>query len=59
MVGIMEVMKNYVDGEWVLSVTGRVRDIICPSNQEVISQTTESNQDDTILAIAAAKKIFL
>lgn len=58
MVEIMEVLKNYVDGEWVLSVTGRVREIICPSNQEVIARTTESNQDDTLLAIAAAKKSF-
>ncbi len=54
----MDIKKNYINGEWKLSVTGRTRDIICPSNGEVIAVTTESNEEDAKAAIKAAKEAF-
>ena len=54
----MEIKKNYINGEWVESVTGRTREIICPSNQELIGITTESNEVDANQAILAAKRAF-
>lgn len=54
----MEVLKNYINGEWVESVTGRKREIICPSDGTVIAYTTESNKEDAKAGIAAAKEAF-
>lgn len=54
----MDIKKNYINGEWVLSITGRTRQILCPSNGEVISLTTESNEADAKEAIKAAKEAF-
>lgn len=54
----MEVLKNYINGEWVESVTGRKREIICPSNGELLAYTTESNEEDAKAAIKAAKEAF-
>ncbi|MDC7241236.1 MAG: aldehyde dehydrogenase family protein, partial [Spirochaetales bacterium] len=54
----METCKNYINGEWVLSATGRTRDIICPSNGEIVGITTESSSADAEAAIGAAKEAF-
>lgn len=54
----MEIKKNYINGEWLESVTGRTREIICPSNQELIGITTESSAEDAKQAILAAKYAF-
>lgn len=54
----MEIKKNYINGEWVESVTGRTREIICPSNEERIGITTESSAADAKQAILAAKSAF-
>ncbi|WFR58291.1 aldehyde dehydrogenase family protein [Anaerocolumna sp. AGMB13025] len=54
----METKKNYINGQWVLSVTERKREIICPSNGEIIAYTTESNEADAKAAIKAAREAF-
>lgn len=32
----MKIKKNYINGEWEESVTGRTREIICTSNEEIM-----------------------
>lgn len=54
----MDIKKQYIDGEWVLSQEEAVREIINPFNQEVIAKVTESNEEDAKLAIKAARKAF-
>lgn len=54
----MKIKNNFIDGMWVESITGRTREIICPSNGERIALTTESNETDARYAIKAAKKSF-
>ena len=54
----MEIKRNFIDGAWVLSETGKTRNVINPATGEVFAQTTDSNEADTEKAIAAAKKSF-
>lgn len=54
----MEIKKNYINGIWLESVTGRTREIICPSDSKVIAVTTESNEVDALNAVEAAKNSF-
>ncbi len=55
---IVDVLKQFINGEWVLSTTGAVREIINPYNQEVIANVTEGDREDTKLAIQAARNAF-
>ena len=54
----METLKNYINGIWKESVTGRKREITCPSNGKLLGCTTESCEEDAREAISAAKKAF-
>lgn len=54
----MEILKNYINGRWSQSVTGKAREIICPFDGTRIAYTTESNREDARAAIAAAKRAF-
>lgn len=54
----MEIKKNYIDGVWTESVTARTQEVLNPATEEVIALTTDSNEEDTKKAIAAAKKSF-
>lgn len=54
----MVIKKNFIDGEWVESVTGRTQKVINPATQEVLAYTVDSSKEDTEKAIAAAKKSF-
>lgn len=54
----MEIRKNYINGEWKLSHTGQIREVIGPADGSVIALTTESDETDTSEAIAAAKEAF-
>ncbi|TMN22888.1 betaine-aldehyde dehydrogenase [Lentibacillus cibarius] len=54
----MNMKKQYIDGAWVTSKAGAVRDIINPYNQEIIAKVTEGDESDTKDAIAAARKAF-
>lgn len=54
----MDTKLNFINGEWVLSDSGKTREVINPVNGEIIAYTTESSESDTEKAIAAAKKSF-
>ena len=54
----MEIKRNYIGGEWLLSETKKTREVIDPATGEVIALTTDSSAADTEAAIAAAKRSF-
>lgn len=54
----MKILRNYINGKWVESETGRSRDILCPTDNEIVAKTTESSKKDAEKAIAAAKESF-
>ena len=54
----MEVRNNYINGRWQASVSGATRDVINPSNGEVIALVTDSVAEDSKQAIAAARHAF-
>ena len=48
----------FINGEWVESNTGKLRNIINPYNQEIIATVTEGDKSDAKNAISSAKKAF-
>jgi betaine-aldehyde dehydrogenase len=54
----MDVLKMFINGEWVTALSARVREIFDPANGERIAVVTEGNEDDTKLAIEAAYEAF-
>lgn len=48
----------YIDGAWVLSISGATRDTICPANGKVLAVITEGDERDVVLAVTAAKRAF-
>jgi len=55
---IKTLTTHYIDGEFVESHGKEVMDIINPTNGEVIGRVTLADEEDTRLAIAAAKRAF-
>lgn len=53
-----EVLKMFIDGQWVLSESGETRNVLNPANGEAIAVVTEGNEKDARKAIAAAKTAF-
>jgi betaine-aldehyde dehydrogenase len=53
-----DVLKMYIGGKWVLSSSGKTRDLINPSNGEVIAVVTDGNEQDANQAVEAARKAF-
>ncbi len=53
-----EIGKMYINGQWVLSISGLTRDITGPADGQVIGTVTEGSKADVILAVAAAKAAF-
>ena len=53
-----DVKKMFIDGEWVLSSSGEVREVINPANGQVVGVVTEGCAEDVNLAVAAAKRAF-
>lgn len=54
----METIKMFIDGEWTEGTSGKLLDVINPTNGEVIAQVHESSIEDTERAIQAAKTSF-
>lgn len=50
--------KMYIDGEWMLSATGKTQKVINPANGQVLTEVTEGSREDAKRAIAAAKRAF-
>lgn len=54
----MDVKKMYIDGEWVTSSSGEIREIINPATGKVIDVVAEGTAEDVKKAVAAAKRAF-
>lgn len=54
----MDVKKMYIDGEWVTSSSGEIREIINPATGKVIETVAEGTAEDVKKAVAAAKRAF-
>jgi betaine-aldehyde dehydrogenase len=50
--------KMFVDGNWVSSNKGDTWDVINPANQEVIAKVPLADEEDTRMAIMAARRAF-
>jgi betaine-aldehyde dehydrogenase len=50
--------KMWIDGKWVLAVSGARRKLRDPGNGKVIAEVPEADEKDAKLAIAAARKAF-
>lgn len=50
--------KMYIGGAWVAAVSGEIRQIINPFNQQVIAEVFEGGRADAQAAIAAARLTF-
>ncbi len=56
-----EIMKHYemyIDGKFTLAKSGATREILDPANGKLIAKVPESNKEDAVLAITAARKAF-
>ncbi|PSH54990.1 aldehyde dehydrogenase family protein, partial [Phyllobacterium sophorae] len=53
-----EVLKNYIDGEWRDSVSGRRIEVDDPSNGETIAVVAEAGPEEVELAVASAHRVF-
>ena len=53
-----EMLKFYIDGEWVDPVTPNTLDVINPANEEVCGRISLGSAADVDKAVAAAKKAF-
>ncbi len=52
-----DLLLNYIDGEWAPSASGRTTSNVNPADtREVLGPCTKSTKEDTLRAIAAAKK---
>src|SRR4051812_32952728 len=54
----MKTYENFIDGRWQTSGAKQLREIRDPANGELIAKVQESNREDMILAIQAARKAF-
>ena len=55
----MTLLKSYIDGRWVLPVSGKARmDVINPATEEVVAEIAICEADDVDLAVLAARRAF-
>lgn len=54
----MNIGKMYINGEWILADSGKTREIINPSNQELVGLVAEGGLAETRRAIQAAHDAF-
>ncbi|PIQ23977.1 methylmalonate-semialdehyde dehydrogenase (CoA acylating) [bacterium (Candidatus Blackallbacteria) CG17_big_fil_post_rev_8_21_14_2_50_48_46] len=54
----MQVLRNYIHGEFVPSSSSEVLDVINPATEEVLAQVPLSNRADLDAAVASAKAAF-
>jgi len=55
---LVEVLKNYINGEWVESHGKETLDVINPATLEVLAKVPKSNKEDVDAVIKAAKDAF-
>jgi malonate-semialdehyde dehydrogenase (acetylating)/methylmalonate-semialdehyde dehydrogenase len=56
---MVEVLKNYINGEWVESRGTEVLDVVNPATLELLAKVPKSTKEDVEAAIKAAKEAFL
>ena len=54
----MELLKNYIGGEWVESSTGETTESYNPATGEIVGIITRSNEEDVEKAVTAARAAF-
>jgi betaine-aldehyde dehydrogenase len=54
----MKTYENYIGGRWQTSRSGQLRELRDPANGELIAKVQESNRDDVIEAVKAARSAF-
>ncbi|MBF6610494.1 MAG: aldehyde dehydrogenase family protein, partial [Chryseobacterium sp.] len=53
-----QAIKNYINGEWIESVSGKIEEVPNPATGEIIARVPLSTFEDLDQAVAAAKKAF-
>src|SRR5689334_13369903 len=54
-----ELLRNYIDGEWVDASSGQTIDNVNPADtRQVIGQVVRATKEDAKRAVAAAKRAF-
>lgn len=51
--------KQYINGEWVASTSGKSQDVINPSTEEVLGQIAKGTREDVDKAVEAAHAVYL
>jgi len=55
----MTLLKSYIDGRWVLPISGKAKmDVINPATEEVVAEIAICEADDVDLAVMAARRAF-
>ncbi|MFZ0412036.1 MAG: aldehyde dehydrogenase family protein, partial [Candidatus Acidiferrales bacterium] len=54
----MKRYRNYINGQWVESASGKVFPVFDPSTEEIIAEVPDAGQKDVDAAVAAAKAAF-
>jgi betaine-aldehyde dehydrogenase len=54
----MKRYRNYINGDWVESVSGKYFPVYDPSTEEIIAEVPDSNEGDVNRAVDAAKNAF-
>jgi len=54
----MKRYRNYINGDWVESVSGKYFAVVDPSTEDVIAEVPDSNEGDVNRAVDAAKNAF-
>ncbi|MCQ5377283.1 MAG: CoA-acylating methylmalonate-semialdehyde dehydrogenase [Candidatus Methanomethylicia archaeon] len=54
----MEVLKNYINGEWVPSSGTKTLDVVNPATLELLAKVPLSTKEDVDAAVKAAKEAF-
>ncbi|MEY4251086.1 MAG: hypothetical protein RJA87_2719 [Pseudomonadota bacterium] len=56
----MTLLKSYIDGQWVLPVSGQGRmDVINPATEQTVAEIALCEADDVDLAVKAARRAFV
>ena len=54
----MKICKNYINGAWVESVSGKTAPTYNPANGEILAEVVQSNLEDVELAVAASQNVL-
>ena len=53
-----DLLKMYIDGQWIPALSGETRQIICPADSTVIAAVAEGSAEEVKLAVKAATRAF-